>query len=358
MAYSPLEDFVRDYVEAIGGAWDEVEPQVYDLLLPPAEMLAAQSKLEVEKQHLVRVAFEPEAVPEHPGSQLASFGTPLMDRLLNDALQRGRQARFYLLGLNLNPHDLAARLRRSFSLEPKGEFHLERTRVMHFAQALFWFQATLVSDQKEQVLLSAALDLHYGRQVRHLDKLLDRSRLAEQPALALPEARRMGLASGYLVARAEVLRTLATLAHARDRELRERLGRQVGRMARYYADLRRELDDQTTRARKGEETEPRQAARRQALEREEQLRIAELRQKNSLRVYLRLLNWAVIHQPKLLLRGGFAASGRSAAPLEVVWDPLVEAFEAIPCPACGKPTFALRSTPRRGLVCAACAIAT
>ena len=31
---SPLETFVRDYVETAGGAWDEVEPQVYDVILP------------------------------------------------------------------------------------------------------------------------------------------------------------------------------------------------------------------------------------------------------------------------------------------------------------------------------------
>ena len=48
---SPLEQFVRDYVEARDGMWDEIEPQVYDLLLGP-EML--------------QVAFDPEALPEHP----------------------------------------------------------------------------------------------------------------------------------------------------------------------------------------------------------------------------------------------------------------------------------------------------
>src|SRR5665213_1853411 len=32
---SPLEQFVRDYVEARNGVWDEVEPQVYDLLIGP-----------------------------------------------------------------------------------------------------------------------------------------------------------------------------------------------------------------------------------------------------------------------------------------------------------------------------------
>ena len=32
--HSPLEAFLRDYAEVTGGLWDEVEPQVYDLMLP------------------------------------------------------------------------------------------------------------------------------------------------------------------------------------------------------------------------------------------------------------------------------------------------------------------------------------
>jgi len=33
-ALPPLEQFLRDYAEASGGMWDEIEPQVYDLMLP------------------------------------------------------------------------------------------------------------------------------------------------------------------------------------------------------------------------------------------------------------------------------------------------------------------------------------
>src|SRR5437762_264208 len=104
---SPLEGFVRTYLETTGGAWDEVEPQVYDVLLPEAEGTG-----------LARITFDPEALPEHPGAQLASFGTPFIDGLLNDALRRGRWGRFYLVGLNLAPHDLAGRVRRAVTLPP------------------------------------------------------------------------------------------------------------------------------------------------------------------------------------------------------------------------------------------------
>ena len=179
-------------------------------------------------------------------------------------------------------------------------------RALHFPQAVFWFEATFVSDQKEQELLPVAVDLHQGRQVRHLERLLDHAHLGESPWSPLPEARHGGLASAYPLARDRVVRTVAALANARVRELGERLDRQIARMTRYYADLRAEMEEQAERARARDEDTAKSAARREALDREERLRVAELRQKGTLRVHLRLTNLLVVHQPKLLIRATLA----------------------------------------------------
>ena len=351
-AESPLERFVRDYAEAVGGVCDEVEPQVYDLMLPP---LAGGPE-----PGIVRVAFDPEAIPEHPGAQLASFGTPLVDRLLADALARGRRVDLYLAGLNLAPRGVEDRARRALGLPEGAGLRVERARPMHFPQAVFGFEATFVGDQKEQDVLSAAVDLHHGRQVRHLEALLDRSRLAEAPWEPLPEAPHPGLASAYPAARDRVVRTLAALANARGRELGERLGRQLSRMARYYADLRDEVSGQADRADgRGAADPARFAARLDGLDREEGARAAELRRKATLRVQLRLITLLVIRQPKLLLRSAvLGPAGSVAGRLELVWDPLVDALEAAACPRCGRPTFALEITRQGSLACPACASTT
>jgi hypothetical protein len=130
--HSPLEDFVRANLETGGGAWDEVEPQVYDVLLPTAD---GAGEVRPAEPGLLRVAFDPEALPEHPGAQLASFGTPFVDRLLEDAIRRGRRGQFYLVGLNLLPHDLVRRVRRALTLTPPLELAVERVRALHFPQA-------------------------------------------------------------------------------------------------------------------------------------------------------------------------------------------------------------------------------
>lgn len=349
-APSLLEEFVRDYVETSGGDWDEVEPQVYDVLLPAGALTA-------EDREVVRIAFDPEALPEHPHAQLASYGTPFIDRLLEEAVTRGRYARLYIIGLNLAPHDLAGLVRRALTLPEGATLRIQGARPLHFGQAVFWFQAVFISDQKEQEVVPLALDLHYGRQVRHLDPLLDHSRLAEAPSLPLAEARRLSLAAAYPVARDAVLPTVAALANIRGREVASHVERQAARMSRYYADLRAELDEQRRRAAARAEDLTRFAGRSEALEREARLRITELRQKSALRVQLRLLTVLLVQQPKLLVRAMVESKGRAPVPIELVWDPLMSAVEAVPCPTCGRPTFSWSWTRQGRLVCSTCVAA-
>jgi hypothetical protein len=350
-SHSPLEEFLRDYAEVSGGMWDEIEPQVYDLMLP---CQAAAGEPEI-----VRLAFDPEAIPEHPGAQLASYGTPLVDRLLVDAVNRGRHIVLYMVGLNLGPQGLEDRLRRAVTLPPGFELKLEQARPLHFPQAVFWFEAAFVSDQKEQDLLTVAIDVHHGRQVRHLDRLLDRAHLAEKPWTPLAEAPHRGLRTAYPIARDRVVRTLSALANTYHRELHERLDRQLERISRYYGDLRAEVEEQAQKARNKEGDPAKFLARLESLTREEELQSAELRRKSQLKVNLRLLNLLVIHQPKLLLHTSVAGAG--TAPCvgrpEWVWDPLIEAIEAAVCPECRHPTFEFGVTRQGALVCPACSVA-
>jgi len=352
---SPLEKFFHDYVETVGGVCDEVEPQVYDVMLPSSGTVA---ELDAADREVLRVAFDPEAIPEHPGSQLASLGTPLLDGILGGAMRRGRCGQAYMNGLNLAPHDLPRRVRRALTVVKDLELRMQPARPLYFAQAVFWFQATFTSDQKEQAIIPVAMDLYAGREVRHLEKLLDFGRLAEVPSVPLAESRRKSIAAVYPAARQQVVRTIASLANARRRELDVRLERQVERMSGYYSDLQSELEEQIQRARRRGGDLSKFAGRREMLQREQRLRVNELRQKSSLRVGLRLVNLLIVRQPKLLIRSTAVCPRRTneARELELVWDPLTESLEAVPCPRCGCPTFDLCLDSRSRPACAACAV--
>ena len=167
----------------------------------------------------------------------------------------------------------------------------------------------------------------------------------------------MSLASGYVLARDQALRTITALANARHRQQNEHTEKQITRMSRYYSDLLAELDDQASRAsalKKAGDDTAKFASRRDALHREEKVRVAELRQKSSLRVQVRLQNVLVIEQPKLLIHAALQAEKRDSEHLELIWDPLTEALEAISCPQCQRPMFALALNRLNKVACPNC----
>jgi len=259
--------------------------------------------------------------------------------------------------LNLQPQHLSSQLRRAITLPANWAAEIERVRAMNCPQAIFWFTATFTSDQKEQEILRVGLDLHYGREVRQLDALLAFNRLSEAPEVPLPEAPHVGLASGYETARRHAARSVASLANARRRDWSGMIQKQIARMSGYYAQLRQEAAEQMVRSTDAAVAEARRQSRRETIDREERLRIAELRRKSALRVQVKLSRLMIVQQPKLVISLKAATPGRMpmAAPLEATWDPLSNSMEAIACLRCGQPTFRFE-TDRAGLKCPRCPI--
>lgn len=352
MEASPLEKFLLEYVEAVGGLWQTVEPQVYDAMVSPA--VAAALGL-AAPDDVFRFTLDPEAIADYPTAQLMAFGNPLLDRIFEHAQSLGQVAHVYLSGFNLSPHDLPATLRRNLQVPPEVEVRSTAPHVQHFTSALFWFQATFVSDEKVQDIFPVGIDLHYGRLTRTLEDTLRSAALADSRSFPYPDAPRLALPRAYQLAREEALRTVTVTAHSRLVELQQYLQREQQQITAYFSDLRSELAERRARAEaKGEETTPFDA-QRQALDREEQAQLADWRQKMALRVQIQLLNVLLVIQPKLRMCVQLVPARGIAGEVEVVFDPALQKVEAIVCPVCARPTLALALRRSGQVVCPACA---
>ena len=338
-----LEQFLRDYTEAADGVWDEIEPQVYDVLWP-------------EQAQPLRLTFDPEALPEHPAAQLLTFGLPLLDELLGAAQARGQVAQVYSDHLNLQPYRLEQQVRRDLSVPVGTELELSAPRPAYVAHAVFWFEVSFLGDEKTQAVLSAAVDRCYVRLVRHLEPLLVGEELGEERRWPFPDAPALPLERAYLLARERVVRTVTVEANSQQRARWAQAGKEIARMERYFADMAKELDTRMTKAlAKGEETAP-LLQRKAALEREAATRIDELRRKAGVRAELRLRNLLHLSIPRLFLHARLR--GPKLPPLQlprISWDPLTEKTDALDCPSCGQPTYILVLDRRGRLRCPACA---
>lgn len=344
----PLEQFLLEYVDAVGGLVEEIEPQVYDVLLPSAATPQ-------------RIVLDPDALPEHPSAQLLTFGSTLFDDWLAHARARGQSGVVFLDDVHLTPHALAQRIAREITLPEQVTLSIENTRPLYVTHSVFWFQATFFGEEKEQALYALAIDRYYNRQVRYLDEWLESERLAETRRWAFADASAVPLRQAYLTAREAVTRTVRAEAHTRQQEAHARLAIQTERMQRYYADLRAELEERIAKAQARGDEVASLRARIGTLNREERVRLDELARRAQLRVELQLVNLLHIKIPRLFLyTRPTARQGQVLRPTSLVltWDPLVEKTDALVCPNCRRPTFALRVNRYGVLHCPNCQVSS
>ena len=347
----PLENFLIEYVDAVGGLADEIEPQVYDVLMPDAD--TAQ-----------RIVFDPDSLPEHAqrSAQLLTFGSALLDDLLARAQQRGHIGLAFLDDVHLQPHALAQRITRDVILPDAITFRIENIRPLYVTHSLFWFEVTYLGEEKEQALFPLAIDRYYGREVRYLDALLSGERLADTRRWTFADAKSQPLDQAYIAARDAVVRTVRAEMNTRQHQTQTHLTEQTERMKKYYSDLRTELTERIEKANaRGDEIESLRL-RQDALNREEQLRLDELARKAQLRVQLKLVNLLHVKIPRLFVRTHVTANQRGTPTIHALergsltlsWDPLVEKTDALVCPNCQRPTFELRVNRFGVLHCAEC----
>jgi hypothetical protein len=130
---------------------------------------------------------------------------------------------------------------------------------------------------------------------------------------------------------------------------------------RYFADLRAELRERLEktagRSDQGESLRLSLAA----IDREEAVRLEDLRRKAALRVELRVRNMLHLKSPRLFLAAQVGTAGRGPArtiPVTLTWDPVGGKLDAVACPRCQQPAYEFRLTPHGELRCPGCASPT
>lgn len=345
---SPIESFVKKYMESIGGVWDEIEPQVYDVLLPP------DRKVLTDKD-MLKLTFDPEALDEYPNAELVTYGTPLLESFLSDAQRQFAFTKQYLLaGFHRPDYEIQKQVKRELHVPDDVTMEFGDLHPLYFANALLWFRATFTSDEKEQEIFSTGVNLYYGRQVRHLNELLRKGSFSEKRPMPYPDASRISLAKVYQIAISSVIGTVSAVGNTHKREMEKRVAKQIKRMTQYFHDLREELKERIERALKREFDTDKLYERLKAIDREEQIRIMELKEKTAMRIQLQLKNLMMLMQPKLQMQVNLIPKEGKPVSVSLVWDPFWSKLEAPQCPACGRPTLSLQFNRYNQLICPEC----
>ncbi len=338
-----LEAFTLSAVELLGGAAEARTSGLYTALWP----VSGSAHLEIRQ-----LAFDPELIDEEPEAELVTFGSRVLEELVDRAAASGRVAQAFLNTAVSASRNTVDRLMRSYRFR-ESAWITEGGRPWWLPAGVFLFRVCYLSDAREEDLVQVAVSLVDGRTFRRLDVALDRYGFAADPAGAWPMLAELPVWDAYAVARRVLEQKLISPLGLRRRELAERLARDSGRAAAYYDELIREREEQ--RGTLSPETPERAQVESQlvTLRLEREGRLGELRSKYRLRAEVSLCSLLRLYLPRVVFDGRLT-SKRGEATLSLVWDPIEQTGEPVRCTQCCALTYDVGLRGSRTVACPHC----
>ncbi len=341
---SALETFVIEYVRQAGGL---VEPQygIYETLLPDdvAEQWGQESYLQL--------AFEE---MEQEGVTLLGYSHPLVEHMATEARANISSTAVYINNLNLTKTGLAELAMKEWPVI-NGRVMQQRhasIKPMLATYLYFNFKAAIISNEKQERLVSVLLDAHTGMPIFDAAPILQRAIsitadddlrllrnapmrwwLDKKKPLSAPLDQRTLTAlleqaqTAVTQQLSEYLDVLQT-QNGRFRELDE------ARLTDYYDGLEQDLQQRHHRA--TTERQENIADKLKSVKAERARKLASIIEHSQLRLNLTLLNLMVIRQPKLVVPVNIE-NRVTKIRTYAVWDPLLHQLEPLICDVCHLP---------------------
>jgi hypothetical protein len=344
-----LADFVLTFCSLAGGIVEPPAYGVYELLWP--EPVAARLGVTTYQ----RLAFEEEEGENSDGGIThLSYGHPLVEEIAEATLATPSNALLHVNAVRLEKPGLADLARQSIILAnarlTTGPRQVEARALHHYMR--FSFKAALITDEKQERLVSVLMDAQNGYAVPELADLEHHTILeAENAFKNLSVAPPRWLSSEpHPLSRSVFEGLLERATHAAQDALADPIAHLTRRTTRfleldrarleqYYDDIERDLRRRRDRASDEQRRTPLQD-KLEAAQAERQAKLADVEAKYRLRVELELLNLLVVTVPKLTLQ--VEIKHRTAGVTRsVVWNPLLHRIEPLPCDVCGQPAVRL-----------------
>jgi hypothetical protein len=338
-----LQELILGYCRQVGGLVDPPAYGIHEVLLPDE----AAASLGIAPHQRFIFPSELETSPAGGGVTLLYYGHPLVEVIVEELRRQAASGLFYINSVRLEKPGLYATIEKSLAVANARVFTaagaVERRRLYHYV--CFNFKASLISDEKRELILPVWMHLQGGYAVKE-DEIKRLAILDSEPQFKHLNLADPTWATGrplsievlqLLLDRASqaALRQLGPNLESLRTRLQHYLELDQARLSQYYDDLAKDAEK---RLKNAIDDERRQTMyiKLAAIVSERQAKLADVEQKYHLRVDLELVNLAVIAQPKLDLAVEIKKRGASVVK-QVVWDPLLHRVEPLVCDVCGLP---------------------
>jgi hypothetical protein len=299
------------------------------------------------------LAFDPEQAREAPQAHMVTYGSVFLDRWIEAARGEGRTCRLWIRGLPVHPRSVPS---SSSALSVSGaELHVGQGSPKRFETTVFSFRVSFRSDEREEERRVVTVDAVQGRIARTFLERLAHSNLSPDPGEGevLEAAAPLEVARQYALACEELEKGLLATLQVRKQTMETRRSREAAKAAHYFDQMSVELSEEIGASREDLERAGRLLQKLAAVKAEKARQISQIEAKHMLSVHVGLSSVLVVAQPKVVFPCRISAPRLGDTELSLIWDPLLEAWMAPPCPTCAKPTKELLGS-RHGVGCPLC----
>jgi len=364
---SNLRKYVRDVVLASGGLIDDVDSDAMNIMLP--EDLAKKARL----SEFMTVCFDYETQREYPESLFVTFGSPVLESLVDMGMAMGRCVRQYVsVPATRVPSNITGRINSKVTFD-RSKSPLLRTagveahEVLVFRYIVFYISDDKFSENMEIAVdtVTMADDTPFLLDVKSLSLPEDLYGLSEMATQGSGFASSGSSARDGVVARSDkdaydqalevALRNLKERISVRLRDYQKLMDlychEELTKVLAFYEENVRDLEKRLDRAGEDEEKKRKLRAKIQAALVEKGRRVQDLLEKYRVQVEVRLDSVVSVLVPKV--KAVLDIQHKNEKYSQVVYYNLAANEVELPvCPACGR-TFSVGypSTRLRGFVC-------
>ncbi|MCP4358151.1 MAG: hypothetical protein GY796_09080 [Chloroflexi bacterium] len=342
---SDLEEFVLDYLQEAGGIVEPPAYNVYEALLP--ETVADRWRV----PDYLRLAF---AETEQEDVTRLGYNHPLVEQMVEEAYGRSASSRLYINNLRLNKSSVDELAMKSWAVLNARTQPLKRATVARVRSAYvrFNFKAAILSDEKQERLVSVLMDAHTGSRVIDSDPIESRA-TADSPDTVLASLSsapiRWQPKDGPTLNAPLDENTLSALLDRAQTSVLQEMQAELGslqkrvvrfrqldeaRLTDYYDTLEKDLQNRLRTA--SAERRPGLEDKLTAVQTERRHKLTDLTERYQVRINLTLLNLLIIQQPKLI-QAVRIVNRSTKVSAYAVWDPLLLQLEPLHCQMCGQP---------------------
>lgn len=338
---SEIQTFVLNYLEAVGGIAERAGVHTYEVLLPEptAELLGIDS--------LQTWAFD----ETDDDAERITFTSPIVERMIEAVSAKPTAGHYAIDSVRLNKTGLAELARAAWLIPNARLIEPRSSNVARLLNSylLFNFKVALISDDKQEQIVSVLMDAQggYALNSADADQILHAARPATKADVSgLHEGRVRWQSNPLPVRDLKTLQTLLDRAQvAVTLQLAPAIKRLEKRSARfltldearlndYYDEIEHDLRTRAKRATGERKVDLDEKLALTAAER--QTKLADAATRYAVRADLTLINVMLIQQPKLALAVRLQ-NRQTERDVVAVYDPLLHRLEPLLCEVCDLP---------------------